>query len=453
MVEEIIKEIGLKKIVGEVFEPGEGKRLLVLAINRIVEGVSMKDIEEWYKGKYLRKIYGEGLRLSSTSLSRFLEKIGKGDSKRIEFFLRWWEEMGKGLKGICYDITSLSSASRKIDFLEWGYNRDRDNLSQVNVGLVVREGSYLPLYYKVFPGSIPDVVTLKNLLREVRILKEGETILVLDRGFYSGKNLRELKEEEFKFILPLPLSLKVSRKILSKERRRVEAPGNLKRYEGKIIGVVKGEEEIEGKKVYYYLYHDSEREGEERKRFLEKLMEIEERIEKRELKRGEKMKEVVEEIGGKLASFLSFRREGRKIKVKRKDKAISRLLNRMGKEIIISSEDFPWEVILNLYRSKEGIERAFRNIKSELEGLPLRVHKEETLQGYLFITFLSLIIRSYLLNRMRESGLGKKISLKGLFISLRKLKWVDFENISYLTEISKKQKDILQALNILVPKN
>jgi len=454
VVEEMLKETGLKEILKEVFGERESKKMLVLAINRVIEGVALKDIEEWYEGKYLREIYGEKLGLSSSSLSGFLEKVGKEERLHIEFFLRWWERMGGGIKGIFYDITSLSSASKKINLLEWGYNRDGEKLPQVNVGLVVRTGDHLPLYYKVFPGSIPDVVTLRNLLREVKILaKEKETLLVLDRGFYSGRNLKELEKEGIRFLLPLPFSLKVARKIVSRERRKVEIPENIHRYEGRIIGVVEGEEEIQGVKVHYYLYRDPEREEEERRRFFEKLMEIEEKVEAKELRRGERMKDVVEEIAEKFACYLSFRREGNRIKVKRKNKAISRVLNRMGKEIIISSDILPWDVILHLYQSKEGIERAFRSIKNELEGLPLRVHKEETLRGYLFITFLSLILRSHILERMRESGLGKKLSLNALFLSLRKLRLVGFQKSSHLTEISKKQREILEKLKILMPKN
>ena len=259
----MLKETGLKEILKEVFGERESKKMLVLAINRVIEGVALKDIEEWYEGKYLREVYGEKLGLSSSSLSRFLEKVGKEERLHIEFFLRWWERMGGGIKGIFYDITSLSSASKKINLLEWGYNRDGENLPQVNVGLVVRTGDHLPLYYKVFPGSIPDVVTLKNLLREIKILARAEeTLLVLDRGFYSGRNLKELEKEGIRFLLPLPFSLKIARKIVSRERRKVEIPENIHRYEGRIIGVVEGEEEIQGVKVHYYLYHDPEREEE-----------------------------------------------------------------------------------------------------------------------------------------------------------------------------------------------
>jgi hypothetical protein len=38
---------------------------------------------------------------------------------------------------LAYDITSLSSKSKMLDWLDYGYNRDGLNLPQVNLGLVM----------------------------------------------------------------------------------------------------------------------------------------------------------------------------------------------------------------------------------------------------------------------------------------------------------------------------
>jgi len=54
--------------------------------------------------------------------------------------------------------------------------------------------SGLPVMYKVFPGSIPDVKTLVNLLADLRGMGMEEVRLVLDRGFYSLNNLHTLVE-------------------------------------------------------------------------------------------------------------------------------------------------------------------------------------------------------------------------------------------------------------------
>lgn len=40
--------------------------------------------------------------------------------------------------------------------LEWGYNRDKEKLPQINLGMYFGETSRLPVYYCTYPGSILD---------------------------------------------------------------------------------------------------------------------------------------------------------------------------------------------------------------------------------------------------------------------------------------------------------
>ena len=39
-------------------------------------------------------------------------------------------------KGVFYDISSISSYSKKIEGVEWGYNRDKERLAQINIGML-----------------------------------------------------------------------------------------------------------------------------------------------------------------------------------------------------------------------------------------------------------------------------------------------------------------------------
>jgi transposase len=48
------------------------------------------------------------------------------------------------------------------------YNHDECDLPQINLGLVMSLKRRIPLYYKIFPSSINDVVTLKNLIVEMK---------------------------------------------------------------------------------------------------------------------------------------------------------------------------------------------------------------------------------------------------------------------------------------------
>ena len=77
----------------------------------------------------------------------------------------------------------------------------------------------------------------------------------------------------------------------------------------------------------------------------------------------------------------------------------------------------------------------------------MRVRKESTIRGMLFIFFILLIIRSALMRGMISSGLMNRYSLEKMLLELEKLHVVEDAGGS-ITELerTRKQKDILDAL-------
>ena len=86
-------------------------------------------------------------------------------------------------------------------------------------------------------------------------------------------------------------------------------------------------------------------------------------------------------------------------------------------------------------------------LKTDLDIFPMRIRKESTTRGMLFIFFISLIIRSTLIREMISSDLMKRYSLEKKPLELEKLHVVE-DVSSKLTELerTRKQKDILEAL-------
>ncbi|MDW7758991.1 MAG: IS1634 family transposase, partial [Desulfuromonadales bacterium] len=84
--------------------------------------------------------------------------------------------------------------------------------------------------------------------------------------------------------------------------------------------------------------------------------------------------------------------------------------------------DFGWEECLSLYRSKDVVEKGFDIMKNDLEVMPANVRKDTTMKGYLFICFLSLILRMRLMKMMRDAELSKRYSIEALITELEKNK-------------------------------
>ena len=81
--------------------------------------------------------------------------------------------------------------------------------------------------------------------------------------------------------------------------------------------------------------------------------------------------------------------------------------------------------------------------------MPAHVRTDSTLRGYLFVAFLALILRMKLMNMMLKAGLSKRYSVDGLLLELEKIKVMilpDGQRIT--TEISRKQREILNALDL-----
>jgi transposase len=120
---------------------------------------------------------------------------------------------------------------------------------------------HLPLYFKLFPGSISDVVTLKNLVAEVKALGISKSLFILDRGFYSENNIKEMSDANIDFIIPLPFSVNVGKGLISETNREIESPANAKRFGGDIFYVLESEIRIGDVDAYGYVLFNKKREG------------------------------------------------------------------------------------------------------------------------------------------------------------------------------------------------
>ena len=81
---------------------------------------------------------------------------------------------------------------------------------------------------------------------------------------------------------------------------------------------------------------------------------------------------------------------------------------------MLTNEKMDAITALQLYRNKDLIEKAFGNIKERLNLRRLLVSSEKSLDGKLFVAFVSLIYLSYIKKQMQESGLFKDYTVQTL---------------------------------------
>ena len=107
--------------------------------------------------------------------------------------------------------------------------------------------------------------------------------------------------------------------------------------------------------------------------------------------------------------------------------------------------------ILNIYRTKDVVEKSFDNIKNELDLEKLRIHSDKAMEGRILIGFIALIITSYIRKIMEDKNLYSSYSLNKLYSELKKLRLIEFKNgKQVLTELTN-HKTIFKAFNLKAP--
>ena len=443
---EVAKQLDLHVLLSQIF-PDIWQELLTCVFFEISEKKALYLCKPWMECSY--NIAERDL--SSQRISELLHDLGQQEEERIKFLKAWaWQHSAN--EYIVFDITSFSSYAKKLDFLEWGYNRDREKLPQINFGVIYGEPSALPLFYTRYPGSIKDVTTLDNMVEYLEWLELSDTLFVLDRGFFSSYNLKKMNAN-MRFVIPLPYSNNNAATLIKKHRNDLALHSNAFQLNKQIMYGVTNRIEIGSKRYYCHLYLDEKRRVEERERFLSKVLELEKKVEEPELR------ENMEELQGFLSDtvrgwekiFEIIERDG-KFWIKRKEKGINAQLEKMGTMILLSNKRFDGKEVLRLYRRKDVIEKFFDNMKHDIERKRLRIHSQETFEGRLFLDFLALIIYSRISSVMREEGINKDLTVQELMYELKKIKLIRLGTKKMIvTEVSKKQRELFQSFKIPLP--
>jgi transposase len=446
LLNKIVEDLNLEQIISGLLSEKETWSILTIAFNHLVHPRAMTQIQSWYEGTSLSNQH-PNLPLSSQSLSNLLDSIGNR-GMHLDLSKKLIENQSTS-STLIYDITSLSSYSQKISLLEFGYSRDNPDLPQINLSLIVDQVRGIPVMYDLYPGSIVDVSTLKNTIQKLHAVGIPGHTLILDRGFFSTPNIEELISNKLSFIIAASNTLKSVKQAISTIHGIIDDPNYLRIYEKEPLFVMPVQIEIGERLVNGYAYYDQNREQRERNSFYKRLNETVEKLQKIDLKPWMNPHEVFKEVARRNQNYIIWTVVDQKFDVSVKKNAVAQHVNRMGKMILLYDGIFSWEPCLSLYKSRDAVEKAFSLMKNDLEVMPLNVKKESTLKGYLLVCFIALLISMRLSKMMSEANLVKKYSIDGIFTELEKIKLIVMpDERKIVSEITKRQKDILNALGL-----
>ncbi len=441
----IAHELGLPQIVKNIF-PEDYNEILALAYYDICEAQPQYLFHYWQQENFLAEIKV----LDSKTISSLYQKLGKSDALRLDFFSKWIEHLNP-IEAVYYDITSISSYSGLNEMVEPGYNRDNENLSQINMGVVCCQHNSLPVYYNPYQGSIVDVTTLKNCMEYLRQFGIKRILLMLDRGFFSCANIKALNEPEnkFDFIQPVPMTVKKARELYTKHHKQLQDTQNAFMYNNDLLYYCKTELQYADDIFDAHLYYDEATYLAQKQNFLCDLLTFENQLKNQSYQnRKDFISYKNTDMPAKFRAFFKWNRTEQK--VEKDTNKIKKHLSERGKFLLISNrKNLNSTIVLDYYRMKDRVEKLFDIIKNEMDTERVRTHSNYNTEGKLFIRFIALIIYSKISDTMKQKELFDKFTIKELLCELKKIKHIQIGNNNPIySEVSKRQKTIFNAFNI-----
>jgi transposase len=446
LLDSIGNQIGIAKDLKICF-PKTYKQILSLAYYLIIEPESpLYRFEKW--GILHKHPYGKNI--SSQRVTELFTDISEEAKNN---FFRLQGKRRSETEHLAYDTTSISNYSELLKQVQYGKNKENDDLPQLNLALVFGEDSNLPFYYRKIPGNIHDSTTVANLLTDFEELGFSKVKFVMDRGFYSKDNINDLYKRHVKFLMAAKKSTLVIRNEIDKIYDEIKHFDYYVDDYGLYAKTIRTEWDYaqtlprkgttinEKRRFYVHVYYDRSKAAEDEMKLDKKLSALRKEIET------EKRESSHQKQYDKYFNIKSTPKRGTQAIVKNEVMELEKKY--AGFFTLISNEAGEAVKSLEIYRNKDVVEKAFENLKDRLEMRRIRVHSERALDGKLFVQFIALIYLSYIKKQMQIQGLFKKYTMQEVIDKLDIIECFERPGKSIrIGEVTKKQNEIFTNFGI-----
>ena len=314
----------------------------------------------------------------------------------------------------------------------------------------------LPVCYRILPGNITDVMTVKKTVRDLAAMGIGSVSLIMDRGFYSEENITALYKQHYRFVIAAKKSLKrvkaaidcIRDTMVSFERyhegQDIYYASELLKWEIKGTDAERKEIIQAHKRMYLHLYYDDQRALNARKSQHKKVLKL-----KRELEQGER-KTAHKQLYTKYFTIKKTPKRGMSVIIR--TEVLEEEAKYYGYFSLMSNlvKD-PIDALI-VYRAKDVVEKAFGNLKERLALRRPRISTHANLQGKIFVQYIALIILSQIQKTMREQKLYQDYTLYTLLDELDVIEYFKHAGKrGHWGEVTQKQAKILQAFEVPSP--
>ena len=431
LIASVLKALDVTRILNAVFEAKKVRGILTAAIYMVCRGNIFERIIDWCEGYTL----SETPLNSATSTALF----GSIDYNERMSFFKEWVSAQSNKESLAYDVTSFSTYATSINDAEWGYNRDKEDLPQINLGCYLGQESRLPLFYVTYPGSITDKTHLPYMMAYNKELGIEGVCFIMDRGFCKTDNIKYMHSTQKTYVCGAELGHKASsaahrnvRDDIISMRNAISQGVYSRSIHSRFYGVT----------TTLHIYFDPNSVERQRQDLYRTIAIEDEQLSKLEHLSKKDAKHYRNYFSIELAENGTFKYE-------RNYDKIDDIVKSCGFFGILTNTNSSSEDVLSAYRRKDVIEKGFDELKNHIDMKRLRTHNTTTTDGKMFCAFIALIAVSKMANMLTLFMKSKSMSKDGLISELEKIKVVTMsDGTRLMNPITKTQRTIFEACNL-----
>jgi transposase len=302
-----------------------------------------------------------------------------------------------------------------------------------------------------------DVKTIEGFIKRMKKYGCGRIRMLLDRGFYSGPNIRALLDAHVGFLMPVPANIKSYQALVDGHRDNLEMPENIIKLSNGGKDAVYGMTvlgRVGQKRIWQHIYFDTARRHEHILSLFSDLARWEE-----ELVSGN-VNEANSKAYDHYFTVKTTPKRGRQ--VKRNQEAINEYkTDRAGYWVIITNCEKDAASALLAYKERSLVESQFDDLKNELDMARIRTHGKDTMRGRVLVQFLALILCSQIRNTLddawarrgkdKDNGFSRRYTLSEMMLRLGSYRKTRFSGHygEVLSTPTKAQRQLFAAFGLL----
>ena len=365
----LFNEIGFNAIEDDLFKH--------LVIARLVYPVSkLKTID------YLQKY--KGITLTANDIYRYLDKLHSTQIKQIQAisFNHTLQLLNNQLSVVFYDVTTIYfEAPDEDDLRKTGFSKDgKHSQPQILLGLLVSENGY-PLDYEIFEGNTFEGHTMLPVIKAfTEKYKMQQLVVVADAGLMSTKNINELIDNKYDFII----GARIKNETQQLQAQIVAA----KLEDGQSIEIKK---DTTQRMILSYSTTRATKDAHNRNKGLQRL--------KKQLASGKLTKQHINNKG--YNKYLKLEGE---IKITINESKCKDDAKWDGLKGYITNTTLPKEAVLNYYKQLWQIEKTFRITKTDLRIRPIYHFTKRRIEAHICIAFIACKLYKELERQLKIKG-------------------------------------------------